>query len=84
MTGPGPVPIEALAEDMFHLITACAGRKNLKPGDLSKEMMAKHGPACSKEDCKQALRILIDSGRCIYSYFGGTYIQLPPAPDAEQ
>jgi len=42
-------------------------------------MIAKHGgEACSKEDCKQAIRILIDSGRCVYSYLGGSYIQLPP------
>ena len=27
---------------------------------------------------RKAIRILIDSGRCIYSYLGGSYIQLPP------
>ncbi|MFZ0479872.1 MAG: hypothetical protein WAL71_12030 [Terriglobales bacterium] len=55
----------------------------MKSGDLAKEMIAKHGPACTKEDCKKALRILTDSGRCIYSYLGGTYIQLPPKPGTE-
>ena len=33
--------------------------------------------SCTREDCKQALRLLIDSERCVYSYFGGSYIELP-------
>lgn len=75
----GTVSIERLAEDMFQLITECTGKRNLKAGDLTKEMIAKHGAeACSKDDCKQAIRLLIDSGRCVYSYFGGSFIQLPP------
>jgi hypothetical protein len=42
-------------------------------------MIARHGEAsCSKDDCKQAIRLLIDSGRCVYSYMGGSFIQLPP------
>ena len=41
-------------------------------------MIAKHGEAeCSKDDCKAAIRILMDSGRCVYSYFGGSFITLP-------
>ncbi len=78
----GIVPIDVLAEDMFQVVSDCAGKRNLKPGDLTKEMIAKHGAeACTKEDCKQAIRLLIDSGRCIYSYLGGSYIQLPPKDD---
>jgi len=79
MTEATAVSIETLAEEMFQLISECAGKKNLKPTDLSKAMIAKHGEgACSKDDCKKAIRILIDSGRCIYSYLGGSFIQLPP------
>jgi hypothetical protein len=79
----GTVAIEVLAEDMFRLITECTGKKNLKAGDLTKEMIAKHGTeACTKDDCKQAIRILIDSGRCVYSYLGGSFIQLPPKDDS--
>jgi len=75
----GKVAIETLAEDMFQMVTECAGKKNLKAGDLTKAMIAKHGEdACDKSDCKQAIRILMDSGRCVYSYMGGSYIQLPP------
>lgn len=79
MTEITAVPVETLAEDMYQLLVECAGKKNLKAGDLTKAMVAKHGEqACSKDDCKKAIRTLIDSGRCIYSYLGGSYIQLPP------
>jgi hypothetical protein len=83
MTDATSLPIEILAEEMYRLVADCAGKKNLKPGDLTKELIAKHGPACGKDDCKKALRILIDSGRCVYSYLGGSYIQLPPEPGTE-
>jgi hypothetical protein len=82
MTDVAAAAIENLAEEMYQLVTACAGKKKLKPGDLTREMIAKH-PDCSKDDCKKALRILIDSGRCVYSYLGGSYVQLPPEPDTE-
>ena len=84
MTDVAAVSIETLAEEMHRLVAECAGKKNLKAGDLIKEMIARHGEAaCSKDDCKKAIRILIDSGRCIYSYLGGSYIQLPPKEGAE-
>ncbi len=72
------ISIEALADDMYNLVAEYAGKKNLKPGDLTKAMIEKHGPACTKDACKQAIRILVESGRCVYSYLGGSYIQLPP------
>lgn len=85
MSEVATVPVETLAEEMFQLVTECAGKKNLKAGDLIKAMVANHGEAvCSKDDCKKAIRILIDSGRCIYSYLGGSYIQLPPKEGSEQ
>jgi hypothetical protein len=78
------ISIESLADDMYQLVAECQGKKNLKAGDLTKAMIAKHGEeACSKDDCKKAIRILIDSERCIYSYLGGSYIQLPPQEGTE-
>jgi hypothetical protein len=78
------IPVETLAEDMFQMVAEYQGKKNLKAGDLTKAMIAKHGEeACNKDDCRQAIRILMDSGRCVYSYLGGSYIQLPPKEGAE-
>jgi len=80
------VAIETLAEDMYKMVEETMGKKNLKAGDLTKAMIAKYGEEnCSKVDCKKAIRELIDSARCVYSYFGGSYITLPnkegAAPD---
>ncbi len=85
MTEMATIPIDPLAEEIFQLVAECAGKKNLKAGDIIKEMIARHGEAaCNKDECKKAIRILIDSGRCIYSYLGGSYIQLPPKEGSEQ
>ena len=51
---------------------------DLKPMDVIKAMIEQFGEdACDKKTCKKAIRELIDSGRCIYSYVGGSYITLP-------
>ncbi len=72
------VPIEEIAEEMFKMVAEYQGKKNLKAGDLTKAMIAKYGEAdLNKDECKQAIRILMDSGRCVYSYFGGSFISLP-------
>lgn len=74
-----PTTVETLADEMYALVSQYAGKRNLKAGDLTKEMIARHGEAgCSKDDCKLAIRALIESGRCVYSYIGGSYIVLPP------
>jgi hypothetical protein len=79
MSDTSVVSVETLAEEMFQMVAECAGKKSLKASDLTKAMIAKHGEqACSKDDCKKAIRILMDSGRCVYGYFGGSFIQLPP------
>jgi hypothetical protein len=72
-----PTAVETLADEMFALVSQYAGKKNLKAGDLTKEMIAHHAET-SKDDCKLAIRALIESGRCVYSYVGGSYIVLPP------
>lgn len=77
------IPIEQLAEEMYQMVVEYYGKKNLKASDLTKAMIAKYGEdQVSKEDCKQAIRQLIDSGRCVYSYLGGSYITLPKKDSA--
>ena len=69
---------ETVAEDMFQLVSECEGKKKLKPGDLTKAMVAKYGDACTKDITKLAIRQLIESGRCVYAFVGGSFILLPP------
>ena len=72
------IPIEQIADEMYTMVAECQGKKNLKPADLIKAMIARYGEAnCGKAECKQALRALIDSERCVYSYFGESYVTLP-------
>jgi len=69
------VTTEQIADDMFKMVEETMGKKNLKAGDLTKAMIKKHG--VEKKACKLAIRSLMDSGRCVYSYFGGSFITLP-------
>jgi DNA-binding MurR/RpiR family transcriptional regulator len=63
---------------MYELVKECHGKRQLKPTDLTKAMLEHYGDQCDKALCKEAIRLLIDSDRCIYSYLGGSYIVLPP------
>ncbi|MBI4859184.1 MAG: hypothetical protein HY815_02770 [Candidatus Riflebacteria bacterium] len=73
------VTVDEVADAMFELVSECYGKKNLKPMDVTKAMIQKFGEdKCSKQLCKEAIRKLMDSGRTIYSYVGGSYMTLPP------
>lgn len=71
------VSIDQLADDMYELVADAAGKKKLKAGDLNKAMKAKYGESVGRKECKAAIKQLIDSGRCVYGYFGGSSIELP-------
>ena len=72
------ISLQQVAEAMYALVKEYHGKKNLKAMDLTKAMREKFGEACENQLCKQAIRELIDSERCTYSYVGGSYIVLPP------
>ena len=67
--------VEEIADAMFNMIKEATGQKKLKPMDLTKAMREMHG--ADKALCKAAIKQLIDSGRCVYTYFGGSFIELP-------
>ncbi len=76
----GQPTVDEVANAMFDLVRETHGKKNLKAMDLTKAMIERFGAdSVDKKLCKLAIRQLIDSGRCIYSYFGGSFITLPPA-----
>ena len=69
---------EEVADAMYELVAQYQGKKKFKAGDLTKEMIAKYGEdQCDKKLCKLAIRQLMDSGRCVYTYFGGSFIEVP-------
>ncbi len=76
------VTVDTVAEAMYAMVKEYHGKRNLKAMDLTKGMIEQFGgDSCDKKLCKKAIRQLIDSGRCTYSYVGGSYIVL--SPDSE-
>lgn len=70
--------VEQIADAMYEMVKSTHGKKNLKAMDLIKAMIQEYGEdAVDKKMGKAAVRQLIDSGRCIYSYVGGSYVTLP-------
>jgi hypothetical protein len=70
--------VEEVADAMYKMVEEAQGLKKLKPMDLTKSMVQMFGDeGVDKKMCKAAIKQLIDSGRCIYTYFGGSFIELP-------
>ena len=68
---------QEVADAMFAMVKEYEGKKKFKAGDLTKAMAEKYGAECDKQLCKAAIRTLMDSGRCVYTYFGGSFIEMP-------
>ena len=66
-----------IADAMYKLVEEAKGMKKLKPMDLTKAMVQLFGDEVDKKLCKKAIRQLVDSGRCVYTYFGGSFIEIP-------
>jgi hypothetical protein len=69
--------VDEVAEAMLKMVTEAHGVKKLKAMDLTKAMIEHYGDEVDKKLCKQAIKELINSGRCVYTYFGGSYIEIP-------
>ena len=68
---------DEVADAMFQLVEQAHGVKKLKAMDLTKSMIEMFGDEVDKKLCKKAIKQLVDSGKCVYTYFGGSYIELP-------
>ena len=68
---------EEIADAMYKLVEEAQGLKKLKPTDLMKSMAQMYGDEVDKKTCKGAIKLLVDSQRCVYTYFGGSFIELP-------
>jgi hypothetical protein len=67
--------MEEIADAMFKMVEADAGKVKYKPRDLEKRM--KKELSASKQECKAALKVLMDSGRLVYGYYGGVSVEIP-------
>jgi len=71
------VSVGEVAEAMYKMVAEVQGQKKLKPIDLTKAMLEIYEHRADKTTCKAAIRELVDSGRCVYTYFGGSFIEIP-------
>jgi hypothetical protein len=67
---------EELCDFIYEMVAKAQGKKNLKAMDVQKAVLKVHADQ-PKVDIKFAIKELIDSGRCVYTYFGGSYIEIP-------
>jgi len=79
------VSVQEVADAMYNMVKEAMGLRKLKPMDLTKNIMEIYGDRADKQLCKAAIKELIESERCVYTYFGGSYVELPhkesAAPD---
>jgi hypothetical protein len=78
------VTVDQVADAMYAMIAEYQGRKKFKALDLKKAMKEQFGAEADRTVCKSAIRQLIDSGRCVYTYFGGSYIEVPHTEGAAE
>lgn len=67
---------EDIKQKIYALVEKSLGKKKLKSSDIQKTIAAEAG--VSREEVKDALRDLIDEGKLIYTYFGGSFVEIPP------
>ena len=69
--------VDEIADAMYKMVEDATGQKKLKATDLTKAMMEIFPGEVDKKLCKDAIKQLVNSGRCVYTYFGGSFIELP-------
>ncbi len=70
------LPKNDLVDYIYKMVEKAQGKKQLKAMDLQKAVLKEH-PDQNKNDIKMAIKELIDSGRCVYTYFGGSFVEIP-------
>ena len=77
------VKVEEVADAMYKMVKDSMGQKKWKATDLTKAALELFGDRCDKTLTKSAIRELIESGKCVYTYFGGSFIEIPHKEGAE-
>jgi len=67
---------EEVKKKIYELVEKSVGKKKLKSSDIQKTISADCG--VTRDEVKDALRDLVDSEQLIYTYFGGSFVEIPP------
>lgn len=67
---------EEVKQKIYELVEKSMGKKKLKSSDIQKQISSELG--ISRDEVKDALKDLVDEGKLIYTYFGGSFVEIPP------
>ncbi len=67
---------EEVKQKIYALVEKSVGKKKLKSSDIQKTISAELG--ITRDEVKEALKDLVDAGTLIYTYFGGSFVEIPP------
>lgn len=67
---------EEVKQKIYELVEKSMGKKKLKSSDIQKQISSDLG--ISRDEVKDALKDLVDEGKLIYTYFGGSFVEIPP------
>jgi len=68
--------VEEVMDLMFKMVERDAGQKKYKPTDLTKATKERW-PDVDRKTPKLAIKELVDSGKLVYTYFGGSFLEIP-------
>ena len=67
---------EEVMKKIYELVEKSTGKKKLKSSDIQKTISTEAG--VTRDEVKAALKDLVDDGKLIYTYFGGSFVEIPP------
>ena len=68
--------VEECMDVMFKMVERDAGQKKYKPTDLTKTVKERW-PDVDRKTPKEAIKRLVDEGKLVYTYFGGSFLEIP-------
>lgn len=78
------VAVQELCDAMYKMIKDTYGMKKWKATDLQKASIEMFGEdRVDKKLCKEAIKELVNSGKLVYTYFGGSFIEIPHKEGAQ-
>ncbi|MFP4368795.1 MAG: hypothetical protein ACOC2K_01770 [Bacteroidota bacterium] len=70
--------VQEVKEAMYKMVKDSQGMKKWKPTDLHKACFEMFGDDnYDKKTGKAAIKELVDSGELVYTYFGGSFLEVP-------
>jgi len=67
---------EEVKKKIYELVEKSTGKKKLKSSDIQKQISS--DLSITRDEVKDALKELVDEGKLIYTYFGGSFVEIPP------